>query len=113
MIRDIPILTFEAPDDFISRAAWLRESEVLTWCEEHLKPLLEALNSRSRFSFGEDFARTGDLSCFVLLEITESLAKRGVSRGAAQPAVCPAGAGDDVHPDPRSGAGRCGVRRHR
>ncbi|ENC4520033.1 terminase family protein, partial [Escherichia coli] len=37
MIRDIPILTFEAPDDFISRAAWLRESEVLTWCEEHLK----------------------------------------------------------------------------
>ncbi|EEQ3196674.1 hypothetical protein GRP00_005386, partial [Escherichia coli] len=80
MIRDIPILTFEAPDDFISRAAWLRESEVLTWCEEHLKPLLEALNSRSRFSFGEDFARTGDLSCFVLLEITESLAKREVFR---------------------------------
>lgn len=80
MIRDIPILTFEAPDDFISRAAWLRESEVLTWCEEHLKPLLEALNPRSRFSFGEDFARTGDLSCFVLLEITESLAKREVFR---------------------------------
>ncbi|ENJ9430714.1 terminase family protein, partial [Escherichia coli] len=70
MIRDIPILTFEAPDDFISRAAWLRESEVLTWCEEHLKPLTEKLNPRSRFSFGEDFARTGDLSCFVLLEIT-------------------------------------------
>ncbi|EED1847863.1 hypothetical protein EHD79_RS26215 [Escherichia coli] len=80
MLRDIPILTFEAPDDFISRAAWLRESEVLTWCEEHLKPLLEALNPRSRFSFGEDFARTGDLSCFVLLEITESLAKREVFR---------------------------------
>ncbi|HFD2987770.1 TPA: phage protease [Escherichia coli] len=80
MIRDIPILTFEAPDNFISRAAWLRESEVLTWCEEHLKPLLEKLNPRSRFSFGEDFARTGDLSCFVLLEITESLAKREVFR---------------------------------
>lgn len=80
MIRDIPILTFEAPDDFISRAAWLRESEVLTWCEEHLKPLTEKLNPRSRFSFGEDFARTGDLSCFVLLEITESLAKREVFR---------------------------------
>lgn len=80
MLRDIPILTFEAPDDFISRAAWLRESEVLTWCEEHLKPLLEALNPRSRFSFGEDFARIGDLSCFVLLEITESLAKREVFR---------------------------------
>ncbi|EMA3089306.1 hypothetical protein U2R73_005153, partial [Escherichia coli] len=43
-------------------------------------PLLEKLNPRSRFSFGEDFARTGDLSCFVLLEITESLAKREVFR---------------------------------
>ncbi|HCJ1000464.1 TPA: hypothetical protein NQM72_000741 [Salmonella enterica] len=80
MVRGVPILTFEAPEDFLSRAAWLRESEINAWCEEHLKPLLTALNPRSRYSFGEDFARRGDLTCFTLLEITEDLQKREAFR---------------------------------
>ncbi|EAW4761140.1 hypothetical protein F8734_14910 [Salmonella enterica] len=80
MVRGTPILTFEAPEDFLSRAAWLRESEINVWCEEHLKPLLSALNARSRYSFGEDFARRGDLTCFTVLEITEDLQKREAFR---------------------------------
>ncbi|EMX7707920.1 hypothetical protein AAHN18_003031 [Salmonella enterica] len=76
MVRSVPILTFEAPEDFLSRAAWLRESEINAWCEVHLKPFLTALNPRSRYSFGEDFARRGDLTCFTVLEITEDLQKR-------------------------------------
>ncbi|EDK8608099.1 hypothetical protein LEX56_000486 [Salmonella enterica] len=80
MVRGVPILTFEAPEDFLSRAAWLRESEINAWCEEHLKPLLTALNPRSRYSFGEDFARRGDLTCFTVLEITEDLQKREAFR---------------------------------
>ncbi|EBS4105253.1 hypothetical protein ZD86_02305 [Salmonella enterica subsp. enterica] len=80
MVRDVPILTFEAPEDFLSRAAWLRESEINAWCEAHLKPLLSALNPRSRYSFGEDFARRGDLTCFTVLEITEDLQKREAFR---------------------------------
>ncbi|EHG9339339.1 hypothetical protein J6F59_001873 [Salmonella enterica] len=80
MVRGTPILTFEAPEDFLSRAAWLRESEINAWCEEYLKPLLTALNERSRYSFGEDFARRGDLTCFTLLEITEDLQKREAFR---------------------------------
>ncbi|EEN8048511.1 hypothetical protein FVV09_18885 [Salmonella enterica] len=80
MVRDVPILTFEAPEDFLSRAAWLRESEINAWCEEHLKPLLNAINERSRYSFGEDFARRGDLTCFTVLEITEDLQKREAFR---------------------------------
>ncbi|EJG5922348.1 hypothetical protein NAE50_000686 [Salmonella enterica] len=80
MVRDVPILTFEAPEDFLSRAAWLRESEINAWCEERLKPLLTALNARSRYSFGEDFARRGDLTCFTVLEITEDLQKREAFR---------------------------------
>ncbi|EDR0944702.1 hypothetical protein A4K52_003202 [Salmonella enterica subsp. arizonae] len=80
MVRDVPILTFEAPEDFLSRAAWLRESEINAWCEEHLKPLLSVLNARSRYSFGEDFARRGDLTCFTVLEITEDLQKREAFR---------------------------------
>ncbi|EDU9185982.1 hypothetical protein MA75_001522 [Salmonella enterica subsp. enterica] len=80
MVRDTPILTFEAPEDFLSRAAWLRESEINDWCEEHLKPLLTDLNARSRYSFGEDFARRGDLTCFTVLEITEDLQKHEAFR---------------------------------
>ncbi|EKA8003528.1 hypothetical protein OMG64_003492 [Salmonella enterica] len=80
MVRGIPILTFEAPEDFLSRAVWLRESEINAWCETHLKPLLTALNPRSRYSFGEDFARRGDLTCFTVLEITEDLQKREAFR---------------------------------
>ncbi|EBD9907327.1 hypothetical protein DB115_14255 [Salmonella enterica] len=80
MVRGTPILAFEAPEDFLSRAAWLRESEINVWCEEHLKPLLSALNARSRYSFGEDFARRGDLTCFTVLEITEDLQKREAFR---------------------------------
>ncbi|EAR2546286.1 hypothetical protein VP474_002084 [Salmonella enterica] len=80
MVRGIPILTFEAPEDFLSRAAWLRESEINAWCEGYLKPLLTALNARSRYSFGEDFARRGDLTCFTVLEITEDLQKREAFR---------------------------------
>ncbi|ELO2815845.1 hypothetical protein QWP53_001249 [Salmonella enterica] len=80
MVRSVPILTFEAPEDFLSRAAWLRESEINAWCEGHLKPLLNALNEHSRYSFGEDFARRGDLTCFTLLEITEDLQKREAFR---------------------------------
>ncbi|EMD3494670.1 hypothetical protein VQZ78_003778 [Salmonella enterica] len=80
MVRDVPILTFEAPEDFLSRAAWLRESEINAWCEEQLKPLLTALNEHSRYSFGEDFARRGDLTCFTVLEITEDLQKREAFR---------------------------------
>ncbi|EAV5086706.1 hypothetical protein ACFK5S_001850 [Salmonella enterica subsp. enterica serovar Saintpaul] len=80
MVRGVPILNLEAPEDFLSRAAWLRESEINAWCEEHLKPLLTALNPRSRYSFGEDFARRGDLTCFTVLEITEDLQKREAFR---------------------------------
>ncbi|ENY6158385.1 hypothetical protein ACFZEN_004748, partial [Salmonella enterica] len=80
MVRGIPILTFDAPEDFLSRAAWLRESEINAWCEAYLKPLLTALNPRSRYSFGEDFARRGDLTCFTVLEITEDLQKREAFR---------------------------------
>ncbi|EKE0950780.1 hypothetical protein PSQ70_002764 [Salmonella enterica] len=80
MVRGTPILTFEAPEDFLSRAAWLRESEINAWCEEHLKPFLTALNPRSRYSFGEDFARRGDLTCFTVLEITEDLQKHEAFR---------------------------------
>jgi len=78
--RDIPILRFESPDDFESWSPEMREAEVSAWCEKHLAPLLAALNPRHNHAFGEDFARNGDLTVFVPLEITAELRKREAFR---------------------------------
>lgn len=74
--RDIPICRFEAPDDFESLSPATRENIVSDWCNNELAPLLAALNPNHKHAFGEDFARRGDLSVFIPLEITEDLRKR-------------------------------------
>lgn len=74
--RSIPILTFEAPDDFLSWAPHLREAEVKDWCEANLLPVLKTLSPDDRHVFGEDFARVGDLSIFAPLAIKRDLRKR-------------------------------------
>lgn len=67
MKPDIPCLTIEAPEEFMSWPESARDLFVAHWCETVLQPELEALEQRHRFSFGEDFARKGDLSVFVPL----------------------------------------------
>ncbi|HEX5278166.1 MAG TPA: hypothetical protein VFW42_10910 [Fluviicoccus sp.] len=74
--RSIPILTFEAPKDFLEWAPHLREAEVKDWCEANLLPVLKTLNPDDRHVFGEDFARRGDLSIFAPLSIKRDLRKR-------------------------------------
>ncbi|EKE75197.1 hypothetical protein [Gallaecimonas xiamenensis] len=78
MVADhsVPVLRFEAPDDFMGWTPTMREAEVRDWCEQHLAPLLAALNPEHRHSFGEDFARRGDLTVFVPLAIKPDLRKR-------------------------------------
>ncbi|WP_048797103.1 MULTISPECIES: terminase large subunit domain-containing protein [Serratia] len=78
--RDIPILTYEADETFITQSAWQREAAIATWCDEHLGPVLAALDPDCRHAFGEDFARRGDLSCFTVLAIPADLRKREAVR---------------------------------
>ncbi|EPH2834381.1 hypothetical protein L4Y42_005974, partial [Pseudomonas aeruginosa] len=54
----------------------LREAEVRTWCEENLLPELARLSDQNRHTFGEDFARRGDLTVFTPLAISPTLRKR-------------------------------------
>lgn len=74
--RDIPILRFEAPDDFESLTPQMRHGIVQDWCEQELLPLLDALSPLNKHVLGEDFARRGDLTVFVPLAITPDLRKR-------------------------------------
>lgn len=69
---DIPILTYKCEDSFVHLSDEIREAETNDWCEENLLPLLENLENYKSY-FGEDFARTGDLSVIVPLQEKENL----------------------------------------
>lgn len=78
MVADhsIRIYRYEASDDFMSWSPERREKEIESWCLENLQPELVRLNRDNRHAFGEDFARTGDLTEFVPLAISPMLRKR-------------------------------------
>jgi len=73
MQSGIPVLRLSLPDGFSTMARHLREAEARDWCEEHLAPLLAQLDPDLDHYFGEDFARSGDLTAFWPLTQTRSL----------------------------------------
>ncbi|WP_354624850.1 terminase family protein [Psychromonas sp. MME2] len=75
MNADYPIVKYEAGDEFITWSKHRRELEIETWCDEVLAPLLETLNDDHSHSFGEDFARKGDLTVLIPMEIRKDLSK--------------------------------------
>lgn len=78
MVADhsIRIYRYEAPAGFEEWTPEMRAVEIRTWCEENLTPELARLSDRNRHTFGEDFARRGDLSVFTPLQIDPMLRKR-------------------------------------
>lgn len=73
MDADLPVLRFEGSAAFNTWPEHLREAEMRDWCELHLLPLLTALPVSCSHAFGEDFARTGDLTVFAPVTITQNL----------------------------------------
>jgi phage FluMu gp28-like protein len=76
MRDDIPVLRWSCTDQFTLQPDHIRQAEANDWCEEHLAPLLEALDPSRRHYFGEDFARSGDLSVFAPLAELQNLRYR-------------------------------------
>lgn len=76
MVKGIPIVTYEAPADFMSWTEDAQKAEIEAFCTEQLDLFLTTLNPDLNHSFGEDFARRGDLTVFVPLEIARDLSKR-------------------------------------
>ena len=67
MRPDIPVLRWECSNDLATWPDHLREAEARDWCEQVLAPILKKLDPGRRHYFGEDFARSGDLSIFFPL----------------------------------------------
>lgn len=63
MHADIPVIRKSFDENFVHKSALERESEVQAWCEDYLLPLLDKLDPERAHYFGEDFGRTGDLTC--------------------------------------------------
>lgn len=74
--HSIRIYPYKAPEGFEQWTPAMREAEIQAWCEENLAPELARLNPRNRHTFGEDFARRGDLTVFTPLQIDPLLRKR-------------------------------------
>ena len=76
MRDDIPILRWARKDEFALQPDHIRQWEAQEWCNEALSPLLAKLDPARRHFFGEDFARTGDLTVFSPLAELQDLRYR-------------------------------------
>ena len=76
MSRDIPVIRYAKTSAFAEVPDYRRQSEVEAWCEETLAALLSALDPHRRHYFGEDFARSGDLTIILPLAELQDLTYR-------------------------------------
>lgn len=70
------VIRWDRPDDFKNLDDFERERQATAFCEEQLLPLLERLDKSRQHVFGEDFARSGDKTAIIGLEIGADLVRR-------------------------------------
>ncbi|EFO30945.1 protein gp28 [Roseibium sp. TrichSKD4] len=74
----IPVVRWKLADAFKSAPPGIRRAEQIVFCNDKLLPILKKLNPERRHVFGEDFARSGDLTSIVVFEIGRDLVRRCV-----------------------------------
>lgn len=78
MSKDLPVVRWQKPDSFKDEPDIVRKAAALLFCKTKLLPILKSLDPNRQHALGEDFARTGDLTCFKILEIGPDLIRRAV-----------------------------------
>jgi phage FluMu gp28-like protein len=73
MKQDIPVLRWACTNEFTVMPDHIRQAEARDWCKEHLEPLLAKLDPAQNHCFGEDFARSGDLTVIFPLAEQQKL----------------------------------------
>lgn len=63
------------PAGFDLRPKLERRSFMDAWLEDHIAPALKRLDRNLRHAFGQDFARSGDVSAFVPITVTRTLTR--------------------------------------
>lgn len=72
----IPMHVWRKDDDFKNAPDEFRKQTALAWCKLYLDPVLSALDDSRRYFVGEDFARTGDATDIVVMELGKDLVRR-------------------------------------
>jgi phage FluMu gp28-like protein len=68
-----PLVRFNGNAAFNAMPPHMRAADMADWIREHLDPVLAALDGARRHVAGMDFARSGDMTSIVLLEIGADL----------------------------------------
>lgn len=68
-----PVIRLEKKNDFGEWPEGLRTAEIADWCNSELLPILLTLDQSRPHVFGEDFARSGDLTVIDVGEIAQDL----------------------------------------
>ncbi|KEC73919.1 Mu-like prophage FluMu protein gp28 [Rhizobium leguminosarum bv. phaseoli CCGM1] len=76
MSADIPVVRWDRNDDFKNLSDEERARQADAFCRTQLKPLLSRLNPDREHAFGEDFARSGDKTAIIPIEIGLDLVRR-------------------------------------
>ena len=72
---DVPVIRYEAKDNFVYKPDYERERIIADWCEEVLKPILNDLDPQHCSYLGEDFGRSGDLTTLHPLQVLQDLTR--------------------------------------
>ncbi|WP_375695521.1 hypothetical protein [Bartonella sp. AC66GZZY] len=75
-VPGIAVLRFACVDDFKNQSEHQRSVAAFAWCEKHIKPLHAGLDRRRQHVFGVDFARSGDATSIVVMEVGQDLVRR-------------------------------------
>lgn len=72
----LPVIRIERKPEWTFLPEHQRRSEIADWCNEHLKPLLDALPRHLNSALGGDIGRVSDLSSFVPLVELQNLKRQ-------------------------------------
>ncbi|MCE2563761.1 hypothetical protein [Komagataeibacter sp. FNDCF1] len=75
-VENIPVVRWSCKAEFALAPDAVRASETQRFCESELLPLLAALDPKTPHVFGEDFARSGDLTVIWPMAVERSLLRR-------------------------------------
>ncbi len=76
MSEDIPVIRLFRKPAFTYESEEVRSGDIEGFCEEFLLPHLEQLDPKRTSSFGQDFARSGDLSVLIPLQEEQNTTRR-------------------------------------
>lgn len=78
MSAEIPVIRYAQTDEFNEKDDAYRQSVVEAWLEETISPLLANLSPDRKTVFGEDFARSGDLTIMLPAQETQAATWRAI-----------------------------------